>query len=929
MPRRLLARAVLCLVVLAGGVARAQNKSKAKDKDAVAAGPEMRFLQGLRERGYNDLALEYLDALRKDPSVSPELKVVLDYEEGRGILDEATRLGDLDRKLVEFDKARAKLDAFATANPKHPLAPEALMQMARIQFERGLTAVLQGNEAKLPAEKANKLAEARSSFAQARVSFGRAFDLLKAAFAAYPPFLPEGDPRRASYERARGAVLQAELQKNLVDYEEAQTYPAKSPERLKLLDKGIEAFGDIYKRHRTQLAGLYADMMQAKCYEEKGQYGEAMGIYKFLMGQPAEELREMRRKIQFFQIIVDGKRGDHALAVDRAADWLKGNPSAKNSEEGIGVQLELAKNILAQLDTMPPQQQETAINQAAEFLKAVVKPYTPYKPEAIALLQKYKPKSATSDPKQVANLTYALAYGEAESAIASHEWDRAVLYLRQAIRRADPQKNLDDANKARYLLAYTHYSAERYYEGAVLGEHLARRYPRKDNAAKAAEIAIASLAAAYGTYTQVDRLSDLEHLVSLATYTAETWPETDQADFARTVLGEIAMGRGKYTDASQWFEAVRADSSRRAEAVVKAGDARWRLSLSLRDQQKDKEADAEVAKAIDILQTAYTARQAKGGAIEPGLLTNANALAEILRATGKPKEAVALLEPLAVKVATAGTPAADIAPLYEGTLTVLMKSHIADGSSEKAIADMRALEAAGSSKEKLTQLYFELSKSLRKDMDAQEARRDPNLGRTKQAYKQFLQALVASKAGQTYDSLMFAGESMLGLGLAKESAEVFRRVRDEYGKPDLASAPGGKEKLLRTDLRLAEAFRKLGNYAEAQTLVEKLAKENPKVLEILFEYGYLLEDWARAEKTKERWDRANSFWKGIAGRMERVRPKPVAYFEATYHVALALQGGGHKTEGLQTLKSVLTLSPTVGNAEMKKKYQELITVLSR
>ena len=92
MPRRLLARAVLCLVVLAGGVARAQNKSKAKDKDAVAAGPEMRFLQGLRERGYNDLALEYLDALRKDPSVSPELKVVLDYEEGRGILDEATRL---------------------------------------------------------------------------------------------------------------------------------------------------------------------------------------------------------------------------------------------------------------------------------------------------------------------------------------------------------------------------------------------------------------------------------------------------------------------------------------------------------------------------------------------------------------------------------------------------------------------------------------------------------------------------------------------------------------------------------------------------------------------------------------------------------------------------------------------------------------------
>ena len=929
MPRRLLARAVVCLVVSCAGLAHAQSKPKAADKNALASSQEMRFLQGLRDRGYHDLALEFLGNLRADPAAPPELKVVLDYEEGRGILEEASRLGDLDRKLVEFDKARAKLDAFATANPKHPLAPEALMQMARIQFERGMTAVLQGNEAKLPAEKANKLAEARSSYGQSRESFGRAFELLKAAYAAYPPFLPEGDPRRASYERARGAVLQAELQKNLVDYEEAQTYPPKSAERLKLLDKGIEAFGDIYKRHRTQLAGLYADMMQAKCYEEKGQYGEAMGIYKFLMGQPADELREMKRKIQFFQIIVDGKRGDHALAVDRAADWLKGNPAAKNSEEGIGVQLELAKNILAQLDTMPPQQQETAINQAAEFLKAVVKPYTPYKPEAVALLQKYKPKSANSDPKQIANLTFAAAYAEAEGAVASHEWDRAVLYLRQAIRRADPTKNLDDANKARYMLAYTHYSAERYYEGAVLGEHLARRYPRKDNAAKAAEIAIASLAAAYESYKQVDRLSDLEHLVSLATYTAETWPDGEQADFSRTVLGEVAMGRGKYGDASRWFEAVRPDSPRRADAVVKAGDARWRLSLSLRDQQKDKEADAEVSKAIEILRSAYTARLAKGGAIEPGLLTNGNALAEILRATGKPKDAVGLLEPLAAKVAAAGTPAADIAPLYEGLLTVLMKAHIADGASDKAIADMRLLEAAGSSKEKLTQLYYELSKSLQKDLDAQEARKDPNLRRTQQAYKQFLQALVASKAGQTYDSLMFAGESMLGLGLAKDSAEVFRRVREEYGKPEPAGAPGGKEKLLRTDLKLAEALRKLGNYADAQVLVERLAKENPKILEILLEYGYLLEDWARAEKTKERWDRANSYWKGLAGRLERSRPKPIAYYEATYHVALALQGGGHKTEGLQTLKSVLTLSPTVGNAEWKKKYQELSNVLSR
>ena len=60
------------------------------------------------------------------------------------------------------------------------------------------------------------------------------------------------------------------LQKGVADYELAQTFPAGSPERAKSLKEALAQFESLYKNYRTQLAGLAAQMWQAKCYEESG-----------------------------------------------------------------------------------------------------------------------------------------------------------------------------------------------------------------------------------------------------------------------------------------------------------------------------------------------------------------------------------------------------------------------------------------------------------------------------------------------------------------------------------------------------------------------------------------------------------------------------------------------------------------------------------
>src|SRR5579864_7824397 len=82
----------------------------------------LRFVQGLRERGYYDLAIDYLEQLRAAPDTPADLRVVLDYEMGRSLLEQASHAADLELKRQQLDLARTKLEAFTKANPNHPLA---------------------------------------------------------------------------------------------------------------------------------------------------------------------------------------------------------------------------------------------------------------------------------------------------------------------------------------------------------------------------------------------------------------------------------------------------------------------------------------------------------------------------------------------------------------------------------------------------------------------------------------------------------------------------------------------------------------------------------------------------------------------------------------------------------------------------------------
>ena len=186
--------------------------------------------------------------------------------------------------------------------------------------------------------------------------------------------------------------------------------------------------------------------------------------------------------------------------------------------------------------------------------------------------------------------------------------------------------------------------------------------------------------------------------------------------------------------------------------------------------------------------------------------------------------------------------------------------------------------------------------------------------------------LAESKNEQTYDSLQWAGESLITLAAFQDAEKVLRRVLTEFTQdPQFVQSASGKGKLLRTRLRLVAALRGAGKFDEANSILDELLAQKQPYIETLFEKGLLQE--AEAEAAKGSWSAAIRHWEELAKNLGRSRTRSTNYYDAWYHVAWSLYKQKDLTRARQTLSGIMQLSPSVGGPEMKAKYQALIAKL--
>ena len=901
------------------------TQGRAADDPRLAAD----FIQALRERGYYDVALQYLEALRLDPETPAALKKTLEFEEGRTLIEEATHASDPDVAKIKLEQAKVKIEAFVKANPDLPQTTEALVELANLLYERGRNEVDSAGDARGAADKDVRLAAARGYYESARNAYKGAFDRLNAKLAAYPKYIPPEDSKKLERERVRNSLMQAELHKSVVDYYEAQTHPAGSKERIALLQKGLVEFEEIYKRYRQQLAGLTARMWQGKCFEEEGKLGEATGIYKELLDHTDPRLLALQKQVAYFRIIVAGKRGEFARAVDECAEWLRNFPKDRRSYEALGVRFELAKDLIAQLPSMTGTEKEKTIRAATDSLNEVIRVVSPFKPEAIELLQKYRPNAALS-AADISKLNYDDAMIQGTQAISTLAYENAIALLKLATRRADAARDAAKANRARYMLAYASIMSKRYYEAAVVGEHVGRLYPKDEWAAKSADLAMQALVEAYNAYTLGNRTVDLERLLDLARYTAETWPDSEQGDNGRVIGGQVEVGRGRYAEAIASFDRVRPSSSKWVDGQNASGDAHWKQSLIYREKGDAKAAEAEVQQSLAKLNTALKARRdANAPETDPGLVANSCDLAVVNLETGKPSEALKLLDPIAKKLADVPKRSPAMNTAYTRVLSSILRAHVATGKVDQAIADMKTIEGVGGAGNSAATLYLELGRLLEREIETLQKRGDKaGLARTEEAYQKFLKALVATKAGQTFQSLHWAADNLLKLGSAREASEVYANLLDTYGKdPQFLKASSSAAQISAIRIKQVAALRTMGNLSEAETLLNDVIEQNKRSIGPLMEKGFLLD--AKAEAKQGTWITAYNHWKSLALKLAGMSPKPTQYYEAWYQAVVALQKQGQVDLARSTLRSVMKLSTSLGSPEIQAKYERLAKQLGK
>jgi len=103
--RRLLWVAALIVWVLSPGGAAADEPAQA-------------FLEGLRERNYFDIALDYLASAEKNPAIPDSFKETILYEKGTTLVQGAKFQRDSALREQQLDEAQKVLQEFISAKPE-------------------------------------------------------------------------------------------------------------------------------------------------------------------------------------------------------------------------------------------------------------------------------------------------------------------------------------------------------------------------------------------------------------------------------------------------------------------------------------------------------------------------------------------------------------------------------------------------------------------------------------------------------------------------------------------------------------------------------------------------------------------------------------------------------------------------------------------
>lgn len=855
------------------------------------------FLEGLRNRGWHDVALEYLETADQDPLATQEFLDRVDYQRAatlaalaRQTIRESERL-DLSRQAIEL------FQSYAAAHRKSPEYFDALSQAGSLLSEQAL-----GKLAKADRLPAGTASQHDALQVEARETFDSASEVVEQLLAACQQELAAGDELEPEIQQ-RLIVKQAQaryLVANLL-FDKANTYAAGSQEYNQTLDAAAEAFAQLHQQYRDKLVGFYGRLYEGRCYQATGKWDEALDCYADLVDQPisAPDFRRIIARAFRYRAECHLAANHADNAISECQDWLsEARGDDLKQPEWLAVAYRLAEAYEKKAVDATASQAGKLRTEARQLFREVAAQPGEFQADARATLA--SGHVADVAPRNVKSFSEAFTAGKEAiermnstklaARLAEENNPESVADLRRqasqnqtdakrllvtALRLSDDDSKQEDVLAARHYLCWIYWDEGRTSEAAVLGEFLARRYPQSNVAASAAKVALAAWEKLYLEAKQAgdDGRYEAENLSSLAELITQHWPESPEASTAVSMLMQVALGDNRLTDAEQLLEKLPETS--RAAAELNLGGALWSRYLQLSGQSPDEAAPAAAKlkqRAEQLLSSGYT-KVFQATAPTAPVATGVLYYVQSLLAQGQFEQAIAVLEnPTIGPLAVVERGSLDVQPAfvleaYKAALRAYLS--IDPPQREKVQQVMTALEEAigaeEDAQEQLTRVYLglglELERQINQLADSGESAQAQSLAA---ALEDLLQRITSRGGSGDWKVRNWIAQTQLqlGAGLRGEAAErhltraeeVYRAMLSDAEK-DAGYAPN-KLAVLGVRKKLGDCLQAQEKFDEALNQYVSILREKPNMLDLQREAALVLQEWGRAQKKSDKLEQA-------------------------------------------------------------------------
>ncbi len=777
--------------------------------------PVKKMLEGLRQNGYYDMAVLYLERLGERPDCPAEFQDTIDYEIGTTLLKAAEKSETVSERETLQNRATEAIQKFLKEHPAHEKAGVAGMQIGRELLLRGVNRTMQVEQpGLLPEEKKAKLTEARQFFDRSQSAMEAAENRCYAKAKELEELKKTDPSNRAeqNFEEACSELFQTRLYLVNIADQRARSYKPGSKEYKEQLAAAAKRYSELFEKNEKLLGGLKARNLEGKAYRDLDQDQKAVDVFLEMLTLPGESRPILQIKLQALLWMMETylkpsvKKYDEAIAA--AAEWKKdASPGFVASPEGLRVQLlagqaclEAAKALDAKDDNRKSflrsarrylefVQRDSAFRKeasdllmdellgAAEISDADPKTFEEAAEQAdgawLKMLTTDGQVRQATDPKKKAQFTNQLADAR----------ESTLKYCRLVLELADKEADMSLINTARFRLAYLYFVDKRFYDAAVMGELLAYRYPQTANSRKAAEIAIGAYRTLFDIERRADRDTSFEfaRMQRLAQYVTGCWSDDPVAQVAWVMLFDTAVDLRDIDEATACLENLPADSAARADAELRLGQMYWnqyrrQAMLEEGERPSQDELDELVKKAQQTLRQGID-RMSKaveaGGEPSYPLASSVLALTQILIGAGNADEAVRWLDDPKIgprSLIAANSPAvAGRSDFQVNTYKAALRAYVGAEKLDLAETAMDELEQLVGQQDdagakRLTQIYISLGRQLEELLKRLRAEgKNDEIRKVSLGFEKFLDTISRRKQGNSFSSLNWVARTFSSL----------------------------------------------------------------------------------------------------------------------------------------------------------------------